>query len=164
MELVHLSGKCRNDLLMVKNMDIRLIHSKMPSDYITSLLKSPTVQSTCLTAHSIPAVKTPRLGYTRVYYGLGEFILWIILRTRPNYASPGRIIPPVIVIVLSVIHMNYHVFPKFSQNYKLISSTRKTLIRKNNELPQRSKICTILLNSACTLFWRHFPMARNSHS
>ena len=39
-----------------------------------------------------PGLKQPRLDYTRVYYGLGQFIPRGILWPRPIHASSGQII------------------------------------------------------------------------
>jgi len=40
-----------------------------------------------------PGLKRPRLDYTRVYYGLGQFIPRGILWPRPIHTSSGQNIP-----------------------------------------------------------------------
>jgi len=40
-----------------------------------------------------PGLKRPRLDYTRVYYGLGQFIPRGILRPRPIHTPSGQITP-----------------------------------------------------------------------
>src|SRR6218665_2222323 len=42
----------------------------------------------------IPGVKAPWLDYTRVCYGLGQFILRSILWPRPIHTTSGQIIHP----------------------------------------------------------------------
>src|SRR6218665_235884 len=42
----------------------------------------------------IPGLKRPRLDYTRVYYGLCQFIPRGILRLRPVHTPSGQIIHP----------------------------------------------------------------------
>src|SRR6218665_2571856 len=44
-------------------------------------------------ARIYPGLKRPRLDYTRVYYGLGQFIPRGILWPRPIYTSSGQNIP-----------------------------------------------------------------------
>jgi len=41
-----------------------------------------------------PELKWPRLDYTRVYYGLGQFIPQGILWPRPIHTPSGQIIHP----------------------------------------------------------------------
>src|SRR6218665_76025 len=54
---------------------------------------------TGVTGQNIPpaglysGLKHPRLDYTRVYYGLGQFILRGILWPRPIHTPSGQIIP-----------------------------------------------------------------------
>src|SRR6218665_3441668 len=40
-----------------------------------------------------PVLKRHRLDYTRVYYGLGQFIPRSVLWPRPNHTSSGQNIP-----------------------------------------------------------------------
>src|SRR6218665_3779540 len=67
-----------------------------------------------VTGHSIPpagvypGLKRPRLDYTRVHYGLGQFI-----PLRPNYTP---MISITISIVLSDIPKNYLIFQQVTED------------------------------------------------
>src|SRR6218665_1521792 len=67
-----------------------------------------------------PGLKRPRLDYTRVYYGLGQFIPRGILWPRPIHTSSGQNIPfmisTTISIVMSYILIIYLIFQQVTED------------------------------------------------
>src|SRR6218665_473265 len=67
-----------------------------------------------------PGLKRPRLDYTRVYYGLGQFIprgiLWPRTSHTPSVPNYTPMISITISIVLSDIPTNYLIFQQVTED------------------------------------------------
>src|SRR6218665_1436293 len=71
-------------------------------------------------AGSYPGLKRPRLDYTRVYYGIGQFIPRGILWPRPIHTPSGQIISLMISITISIVFSdipnNYLIFQRAAED------------------------------------------------
>src|SRR6218665_1667470 len=99
----HRLSQCSTTSNQLRSVRNSMTHFDISRNMVKYLLWGPwkivTPLSTGVTGHNIPpariypGLKRPRLDYTRVYYGLGQFTPRGILWPRPIHTSSGQNIP-----------------------------------------------------------------------